>query len=192
MRLFRIVRKKLLLGIQGCKSTESHLRSVTHKQTLEPLCISVYSSCHFIRSFSGCTPIRCPRVSGDGQLRIHRKCCHHSSFIYTCSHCLSRYAMCELSLRTAIRARVSCWLLSSQGTVDLLSPLCCLLKPSCPGCFFAIPPAQERSRLFVGSGPPKRLFISPPMSAFEACRLIERAKDKMEDLKGSLSSAPTL
>lgn len=115
--------------------------------------------------------------------------CHRSTglpWTFICSS--ARY----LDVWAAIRTRVSCWLVTSQGIVDLLSPLCCLLRPPCTGCFFAAPPAQQNEDLARLPQAQRCISVSPPITALEACRLIQRAKDRVDDIRGTLSDAPTM
>ncbi|KAL8425532.1 hypothetical protein Efla_006767 [Eimeria flavescens] len=106
--------------------------------------------------------------------------------------CVKAFSLAALKGNYSMRTRVSCWLLSVQGTVDLLAPLCCLLRPSCPGCYFALTPEQKHDRQPAARQAKRNLFTSPPISAFEACRLIQTAKDRMEEIKGNFDDAPTL
>ncbi|KAL8270819.1 hypothetical protein Esti_005249 [Eimeria stiedai] len=92
----------------------------------------------------------------------------------------------------SVRTRVSCWLATNQGAVDLLSPHCRLLNPSCPGCFFALPSAADHGNSSSAREDPKSVSSSPPTSIFEACKLIQMAKEKLQDIRRNFVDAPTL
>ena len=95
-------------------------------------------------------------------------------------------------LRAAICARVSCWLVTSHGIVDLLAPLCCLAKPSCAGCFFGTPDIAGIEKVPRIHSARRWIFVSSPVTALEACSLIQKAKDRMDDIEQTLGDTATM
>ncbi|OEH76098.1 hypothetical protein cyc_06244 [Cyclospora cayetanensis] len=92
---------------------------------------------------------------------------------------------CVAVFALAKRQRVPC-------IVDLLSSLSRPQRPSCAGCFFAFPPAHKAGGISREHSTHESISVSPPISAFEACSLIQEARDKMSILEKSFLSAATL